>query len=369
VNLATDNDGLWTSIYIAAEAFRYAVTNDKVAKNYSWNSFQAIKFLNDVTGIKGLMARAVEKKINGIGDNIIWRNSSVFSDWLWKSDTSSDEVVGHLWVYPIVYSLVAETPEEKKQARDLIYNIVNYLRENGYLLIDVTGNVTSWGVWAPKYLNDDPNWYVDTGTNSMQMLSFLTSVYQMTGNQQFLDSINTLCKKYHYDINMVNTLIVHPDDINFSDDQLIFFPYYTLLTSKKMSFQPFFERSINRTWFLTKNAKLSIWNVIYGAFLQSLGNPFESEDFDLDSIIWSLKTNPTSYIYWPVNNTIRLDVSYSNNPGEQRFLTLLPFDELGCLGWTCDPFIEIPDADGYAEKDTSSWLLSYWMARYHGFIV
>lgn len=44
----TDNDGLWTSIALAAEAFRYKVTGDADARTNAWNLFQGMQFLNNV---------------------------------------------------------------------------------------------------------------------------------------------------------------------------------------------------------------------------------------------------------------------------------------------------------------------------------
>ena len=45
----TDNDGLWTSIALAAEAFRYKVTGDKEAKENAWSLFFGMQFLNNVS--------------------------------------------------------------------------------------------------------------------------------------------------------------------------------------------------------------------------------------------------------------------------------------------------------------------------------
>jgi hypothetical protein len=58
-------------------------------------------------------------------------------------------------IYPLIHDLVAETPEEKKRSLlqavcdrfrvvRLIYDITNYIVENGFKLIDITGKPTSW---------------------------------------------------------------------------------------------------------------------------------------------------------------------------------------------------------------------------------
>ena len=76
-----------------------------------------------VTGVPGLMARSVLKENSTIPDGV-WHNSSTCPGWIWKGDTSSDEVVGHMFAYPIVYDLVADGEEEKQMVEDLVDDIV-----------------------------------------------------------------------------------------------------------------------------------------------------------------------------------------------------------------------------------------------------
>jgi hypothetical protein len=51
-----------------------------------------------------------------------------------------------MWAYPLVYQLVAETPEEKSRVLRLITDITTYIVKNNFYLIDVTGNHTTWFV-------------------------------------------------------------------------------------------------------------------------------------------------------------------------------------------------------------------------------
>jgi len=54
------------------------------------NSFT--DFTLQVTGKAGLMARSVVKDTVNVTSGT-WHNSSVHRGWLWKGDTSSDEVI------------------------------------------------------------------------------------------------------------------------------------------------------------------------------------------------------------------------------------------------------------------------------------
>ena len=97
-----DNDGLWTGMYLAAQAWRRTVnmnvSSDEVAAatGEAWRAFAGLEFLHNVTGVPGLMARSVVRcgAKHGKGDepNTGWTNSSVcFADdpispaccWTW----------------------------------------------------------------------------------------------------------------------------------------------------------------------------------------------------------------------------------------------------------------------------------------------
>jgi hypothetical protein len=47
---ADDNDGLWTSMYLSSQIFRYQVTQDVNVKASAWKHFQALELLNQITG-------------------------------------------------------------------------------------------------------------------------------------------------------------------------------------------------------------------------------------------------------------------------------------------------------------------------------
>ena len=156
-----DNNGLWTSLVVAAESFRYAVTGEQDALNKSLSYFGGMLKLNEFTAIRGLMARSFLPPGQPITSGGTWHNVTLpgYEGWIWKGDTSSDEVTGHMFAYPIFAKIMggAETPQGQ-QALQLIENIVYYIVSNNFYLIDVTGLPTTWGVWNPAQINHDRFW-------------------------------------------------------------------------------------------------------------------------------------------------------------------------------------------------------------------
>lgn len=62
------------------------------------------------------MARSLAKygeyplgPVEGDTNNRAWYNSSTMPGWIWKGDTSSDEVCGHMFTYGLIASLVPLT--------------------------------------------------------------------------------------------------------------------------------------------------------------------------------------------------------------------------------------------------------------------
>jgi hypothetical protein len=125
---SNDNDGLWTSMYVAAEAFRYAATDDpaakKQAKQNARRSLEALMFLERISTIPGFVARSVipiERDPKRHGGE--WHRSAD-NKWWWKADTSSDEVVGHYFAYQIYYDVAADEAE-KQEIRGYVERITD----------------------------------------------------------------------------------------------------------------------------------------------------------------------------------------------------------------------------------------------------
>lgn len=361
------NDGLWTSMYTSSQAFRYAVTKDPQAKLDAWNGFLGLELLNNVTGIEGLMARSVAftNDTSQIGDG--WYNSTAIPGFSWWGDTSSDEISGHMYVYPLLFDLVAETPEEKARVYRLINNIMSYIVENNFMLIDVTGKPTTWGRWNPQYLEDTSSWYDEQGINSLQILSWLLSAYRITNDDFFLNAYQNLTQNYFYDINVVNAKITQTTDDNFSDDELMYLNYHSYIWNNITTLSPYFDNSMMRSFSVIKPERAVLYNFIHGAWLSNLGQA-STGDFDLSGSIQTLQEWPLSWIDWPVANSYRHDVTLNLDPGRQGdSVNQLPYDEICYQRWNGDPYT-LDNGSGRDLTDPTAWLLPYWIGRYYGFI-
>eukprot|EP00817_Percolomonadidae_sp_ATCC50343_P007048 CAMPEP_0117418966 /NCGR_PEP_ID=MMETSP0758-20121206/643_1 /TAXON_ID=63605 /ORGANISM="Percolomonas cosmopolitus, Strain AE-1 (ATCC 50343)" /LENGTH=341 /DNA_ID=CAMNT_0005199789 /DNA_START=673 /DNA_END=1695 /DNA_ORIENTATION=- len=335
---------------VASLAFKYAVTKDPNVKKQAWKHVNGLKLLNDITNIPGLPARSALHQTSDPGYGH-WHNSTnpTYNGWIWKGDTSSDEIVGHLFAYPLVHDLLAETTEEKYLAKSLILNITKYIIQNNYFLMDVTGKRTTWGVWNPKYLNDDPEWDDERGINSLQILSWLVSAKRIaegTPDQELIKKALQDLLNHDYLTNIINCKILHPQDLNYSDDELNYLPYFTWMWADMKSNNHTlkdnleFHASITRTFTHIKDYKSPLWSVMTGIYHQHI-RPTNFQEQDLIDGIESLRQWPLEQIKWNVLNEHRLDVTPSRYPSRHdqfRIRELLPYNEIACFRFNCDPY-------------------------------
>jgi hypothetical protein len=356
---ADDNDGLWTAIYVAANCFRYRVTGDADAREYAREGIEALMRLEEITGIPGFPARSfIKVGVDAQPEDGEW-HTTADGQWRWKGDTSSDEIVGHYFAYPIYYDLVANEAEKKKIGA-VVERITGHILDHGYQLLDVDGKRTTWGWWDPDSIWGDPD---ETGLRALRLLSHLRVAIHITG--KFQAAYDELIEKHRYHLLTRNQKIGIPGRINHSDDELAFLSYYPLLryeTDPKL--RQVYRQSLERSWLVERPERNPLWNFIYAA-----GSG--SKDFDRDQSLRTLREIPNDLVTWTVTNSQRHDLLLG--PAPDRFkqiesLIVLPYDELPVMKWNGNPYRLDGGNGGRGEDDGAFFLLPYWMGRYHGLI-
>lgn len=363
--VSSDNDGLWTAMYVAAEAFRYKVTGAADARAYAKEGMQALLRLEEITGIPGFPARSFIKKGVDLQPKDGEWHDTPDGVWRWKGDTSSDEIVGHYFVYPIYYDLVADEAE-KKQLAAALDRITNHILDNNYQLLDVDGKHTLWGYWGPDLIWPDPD---ETGLRALHILAHLRTAMHVTQSEanraKYKKHYDDLINQHRYHLLMRNQKIMVPGHINHSDDELAFLSYYPLLqyeTDPKL--RAVYVQSLERAWLIERPESNPLWNFIYAA-----GSG--SKEFDREASIRTLREIPLDQVEWTVKNSHRLDVpldEYADRHGRKQALIVLPYSELPMTKWNGNPYQLDGGSEGRREDDGAYFLLPYWMGRYHKLI-
>lgn len=376
VHDASDNDGLWTAIYVAAESFRYAVERSDEARRNARRSMNALLDLVRLSGYPGFPARAIIRrgeKVSGYDPDEtvrvpgetdkIWYESPTHPGVLCKGDTSSDELDGHYFAWYVYHELVADEAEKKEIAR-ICRAVTDNLLQHDFTLVGHTGRKTRWGVFGPQWLNEDPLWVEERGLNSLELLAYLKVAHHICGDERFASAYEELIAKHHY---LINTLLYRRQTpwyaVNYSDDELAYCVYYPLLRLEQVpERRAILLASLATTWKGLQHEDRAWYNVEYAALT---GEPAR-----LDAAVECLQDWPWELVHWSIRNSHRHDVELKPVPGSRGALLtrVLPYSELRVMRWNGNPFEPDGGGNGASEDDGGAWLLAYWMGRYHGLI-
>ncbi|HHH50609.1 MAG TPA: hypothetical protein ENK52_06490, partial [Saprospiraceae bacterium] len=176
----SDNDGLWTSMYLGGEAFRYAVTKSEDALQNCRESLDAMERLYSINPVAGFPSRSFERSgiMQQLADPKRWVQASD-PEWDWKSTTSSDEAIGHIFVFGVLAELV-DDENIKNRSIHLIDILMQHIVDNDFYLIDYDGKPTTWGRWNPEYVNARPKMVGDRKINSSNVIAMLQTAYHFT---------------------------------------------------------------------------------------------------------------------------------------------------------------------------------------------
>ncbi|WP_026631203.1 ligand-binding sensor domain-containing protein [Dyadobacter alkalitolerans] len=375
-----DNDGEYTGNYLAMESFRYAATKSPEAKANAAKAFGFLKLLQEVTDTDGFFARTIvpsdwenvhdanrtfterEKADELVKEprfkpvEVRWHKSRD-GKWLWKGDTSSDEMCGHMFGYYFYYTLVADANEKKVIAAH-IARIVDHLMKNNLNLTDVDGTHTRWSVWSPDKLNRDPEWLPDRNQNSMELLAFMTLAYHVTGNKKYENEYIRLIKDEKYLENMGEVTNQNPAWFIYFDVVLQAYLYPILLKCEKDPERLNFYKAHLNKWFEKRKADHNpLINFIYS---YSSGQKAE-----LDNSIDFLVDTPLDLIDWPIDHSKREDLKIVRTPvlEDQQVDALQPASIRMTVRWDKNPWT-MAGGNPQVEREPVFWLLPYWMGRY-----
>ena len=356
-----DNDGLWTSIYAAAECFRYAVTHSPEALANATRSTEAVLFLEEVTGKRGFPARSYIRKGEPMPDSGEW-HWTPDGQYYWKGDTSSDEIVGHFFLYGVATDLLPDAALKQRIA-ETAARIMDHIVDHGYYLVDVTGKPTTWGRWSQAYLRQEPG---DSALNSMELLSFLKTAAHITGNSRYAKEY----KRVAVDLGYARQATLYKElrqELNYSDEELAMLSFYDLFRyeTDRNLLDRYYRPALNGWWENIVREENPLWDFIY-----AVAQP--NALVDMASAARTLYRMPVDTIEWTVTNSNRGGVTMdtaSDRFQRRQAIALLPPDERPVMKWNSNPFDIDGGSDGRGEDDGAAFLLPYWMGRYHGLLL
>ncbi len=373
----SDNDGLWTSMYLGGEVFRYAVTKSPEALQNCRESMDAMERLYDINPVPGFPSRSFARSgyIPQLADPHRWQLAGD-PEWVWKATTSSDEAIGHIFAFGVMAEII-DDKALKKQAVHLMDILMQHIVDHDLYLVDYDGKPTQWGRWNPEYVNGMPESVGDRKLNSSNIIAMLQTAYHFTGKEVYKDKAFELMNKYGYLKNLMrpmNEIGRAPGNAdkhskmlsgswNHSDDEMYFLGYWGLYRyAFNDTLKAMYKKTIIDHWQAERPEKDGLWDLMTAVT--------GTIDFDLEAAVWYLREYPMDLITWEVKNSQRKDIE-KQTPGFRRQSTVevLPPDELKISRHNANRFTLDGGNDGRSEYSAGDiWLLPYWMGRYLGLI-
>lgn len=288
-------------------------------------------------------------KVNATGEipERLWNNcvgeDYEIDDIFYKGDTSSDEIIGHLFLYKLAYDILGpEDPELAGLLEETMEKFAQHLVDNSYCMVDGSGQPTTWAKFSRTYMH---NGQVLGGAplNSMVLLCAFKVAAYITGNQkwedeyrmaaldesyQFAEIMTQQRERYQMAIleyaNSVSPVLgfilrplvgtelfntVHRIIINYSDEEMAMLAFYLLFQLEDdEELLTYYREALEDWWFSIQYSENALWYYIYQLaypdepMLDYYGNEL------IDTAQWVLSRHPIDLRRYLASNSRRDDV-------------------------------------------------------------
>ncbi len=237
-NTLSENTGLWTSLYVASQAFRYAATHDADALASLKRTLNGTYHMMQITGAPGLYTRdmrdpslpsqycieseepyasaatdnekyaryvprsdvdMVGNQFVRVGDDgcfLTWDpalndgaggwfrhenhcTDNRFAGFCWQDNASKDEYAGHMFAAGIVAKIV-DDPEVNAMAVEILRAVAKHMVDHDFMITDYDGRRTRFGTAFAMSLDEAP------GGNAVMALAWIRSAAIATGDPELI---------------------------------------------------------------------------------------------------------------------------------------------------------------------------------------
>ncbi len=343
-------EGFWSRTYSFRDenndydSFAYWSHNgDGTATGLSTKTYDdGSDFLLHGENYRGLKVDASGEIPERLWNDLIPEGKTV-EDIVYKGDTSSDEIIGHVFLYKLAYDILGpEDPELAALIVNTMDKFAQHLVDNSYNMVDGSGQPTTWAKFSRTYFH---NGQVLGGAplNAMVLLTVFKVAAHVTGYQKWEDEYRMAAfdEQYQYAeimtqeleryqlsileyVNSVTPILgrilrhavgtklfdcAYKLILNHSDEEMAMLGFYTLFQLEDdEEFLKYYREALDDWWFSMQNSENPLWYYVY-----QLAYPNEEKtDAYGNSLIetasWSLSRHPMDLRRFLATNENRDDV-------------------------------------------------------------
>ena len=361
-SLKQEGHGTWGDIY-------WQHNGDGTATGVSSIPEGNSDYLLNGENMRGAVVDASGEIPARLWDDLIGGGYSV-SDVIYKGDTSGDELIGHMFIYKLMYDILGEEDEELRLLIvNAIDNIAQHISDNGYQLVDGTGQGTTWG----KY---DRQTFLSGGGLAMAPLHaevllciFKTAAY-ITGYEKWENEyrLAALDPAYEYaevmnqyfDRAIATAALVVNEALgseiggpvfenidgtdlaeilfrlllNYSDEEMAMLGFYLLFqTETDTELLGTYRSALSQWWKSIQYSENPLWYYIYQLAYPKLDRTDAYGNRIVNTAAWALSRTPIDLINWSASNPNRDDVAVFSVPELGGRDNVLSYDKSsGTLG-------------------------------------
>ncbi len=334
------DSAIWTGAYLAAEAFRYKVTQSPAALTNVKAAVAGIKALTDVTAIN-LLARCMVLKSSPFAAGISMEEAPngvhTADPWIWVGNTSRDQYTGVIFGLAIAYDMVDDATV-KTSISDLVTRLVRYLTGNNWTVKMPDGSSSTTFLPRPDEIltliqvgrHVNPNQFSTYYTEQRILLGDTGAVLAPPG----VDAI---------------------DNSSYFKFNLAYMSFYNLVRLESSFTKAIYEKAYE----IERNHTASHQNAFFDIVDRALRGPDAGRDAEARALLdqWLQRSRRDQYV------DQRAVVPVCGLQACQPVPVPLrpPTDFL----WQRDPFQLTGGGSGVIESSGVDYILPYWMARYY----
>ncbi|MBL8240279.1 MAG: hypothetical protein JNM66_22860 [Bryobacterales bacterium] len=328
------DSAIWTGHYLAAESYRYRVTNSPEALNNARKAINGIKGLVDVTG-SNLLARCriaigspfaagihSEEASNGVFTNAA-------AGYTWIGNLSRDQYCGVIYGLGVAHDLLPPQPA----IVDIVTRLVSFLLDN------------NWAAPAPNFsLRPDQRLAILQVARRVNPARF-NAIYE-TQRERLISGIN------------LPVLFDSLSTSSYFKFNLIYITFFHLIHGEETPAKAAYER----TYAIARNYTAGHQNAFFNMIDAALFGPDSRRDAETRELLDLWLKRPRRDFFVDLRGKVRTcgDQACDPIPVDQR----TPTDFL----WQRSPFQLFGGFTGTIGNAGVDYILPYWMARYYGVI-
>jgi uncharacterized protein (TIGR03437 family) len=338
------DSALWTGHYLAAEAFRYKVTQAPDALTNLTAAIASLKGLADVTGTN-LLARCMVPAGSPYAasissqeaDNGIYTNNSP-PGWIWVGNTSRDEYSGAMFGLAVAYDMVSDSGV-RSSISDLVTRLVDFLNGNDWSVMMPNGTTSTSFLVRPD-----------------QIETFLAIGRHV--NSSHFSSLSYEAQRDLFSVTVpVPILVDTASDDSYFKFNLDYINLYNLIRLETSSAKSIYQTAYSQLRGYTGADQNAFFNIIDLA----LNGPSTARDSQTLALLdgWLLRLRRDFNV--DLTGTVPVCGSQACTPAP---VWLRPNTD---FLWQRSPYVlSVSGGAGIIETAAIDYILPYWMARYYG---